>query len=946
MHPIGLTILAVVGGVAAAPPRNLAPAAKVAATSAFSDDYRARYAVDGQIPRPMGRADVRKAWAVHGGTHPDGATFTLRWPEPVTVAEIVYYGRTAWQWEENFKSVEVRLDDAGAPAVSKPLKPGHGPQRIVLPRPAKAATLRLKFIGSYGGSNPGAAEIRVYAARPPDEALGPFVATKPAPRPRRRRTAAVRELPESPELAADLRAGRLGFAELLLIRRHPMNPSHVYTYHCEGFRPGGGLYALDVATDELRTIVDAGDGQIIDLDLSFDAREVLFSWRRSQKEAFQVWRVPVKGGRPVRLTEGPAHNYNACWLPDGGIAFLSTRKSQFAYCWTSPVGILHRMDADGSGVRRLSANYLNDFTPAVTDDGRIIYGRWEYVDRPAIPIQSLWTINPDGTRLAVFYGNRVLSPATFIEPRAIPGSGAILCTLTAHNGPCRGAVGIIDPARGGVNGQAAIRNLTPEVNIGQVDRGSGNHVRGPYLNPCPVGPERFLCSRAGTILLRDVEGTGQVTVLSPRGGMGFYSPRPVRPRPRPPVRPSLLPAGEAGAWATVYLQDVYRGLEPHVPRGAVKRIAVVQEIEKARLAHVKRRAFGFQFPVVSCGATYAPKKVWGTAEVEPDGSAAFEVPAGVPIYFMALDAEGRAVQRMRSFTHLMPGEVQGCVGCHEPRSASGGHGAHPSAFASEPRGLAPPEWGRAGFSYRHLVQPVLDRYCVECHNASDAPEGVDLSGDLTDYFCVSYEVLARRGRPGRNPYTRWIPTYNGREANILEITPRAWGSPASRLAEIVLTGHPDEFGDPRFDMPPAARRRVLTWIDLNVPYYGTSASNHYDRQGCRRMMPADLDRVLADVARRRCAECHAPDDKGRPGIPRKPWVRITHPEKNAFLRAPLAARHGGSEACGKPVFASPADRDYRAILKTFEPVRKLLEDRPRMDRVPLDEIPQPGESCP
>ena len=73
---------------------------------------------------------------------------------------------------------------------------------------------------------------------------------------------------------------------------------------------------------------------------------------------------------------------------------------------------------------------------------------------------------------------------------------------------------------------------------------------------------------------------------------------------------------------------------------------------------------------VSCGATYAPKKLWGFADVDEDGSAAFQVPSEVPIYFMALDAEGRALQRMRSFTHLMPGEVQGCVGCHADRNAA------------------------------------------------------------------------------------------------------------------------------------------------------------------------------------------------------------------------------------------------------------------------------------
>jgi len=930
----------------AATPENLAPKARATATSEHNKQYLARLATDGQIPPPMSRADVGKAWAVQGATHRNKAAFSLEWPEPVAVAEVVYYGRTAWEWGENWKDYELYVDGAKAPAVKGRLKTGHGPQRIKLPRAVPAKKITLKFLNSYGGSNPGASEIQVYSVCPPAKLLGKFVAKQPATA--RRRAAPkvpVRKIPESAELAADLKAGKLGFDKLLLIQRQSLTPSHVYTYHCEGFRAGGGLFVRDVAAGSLRRLVDASQGQIIDYDLSFDGRTVLFSWRKTGGETFQIYRIDVAGGEPVRLTDGKHHNYNVCWLPDGDIAFLSTRKSQFAYCWTSPVGIIHRMSlraGRGGPVRQISANYLNDFTPAVMNDGRLVYGRWEYVDRPAIPIQGLWTINPDGTGLAEFYGNRVLSPATFIDPRPIPNSTAILCTMTAHNGPCRGAIGIIDPVHGD-NAQESIRNLTPEVNIGQVGRGSGNHVRGPYESPYPLDEELFLCSRAGTIVLRDYDGTKQATVLAPREGMGFYFAQPIRPRRRPPIRPSILPK-RPGPWATVYLQDVYNGLGEGVRRGEIQRIAVVQEIEKSAFAHVNKRAFGFQFPVVSCGATYAPKKLWGYAKVAADGSAAFKVPAGVPIYFMALDAEGRAVQRMRSFTHLMGGEVQGCIGCHESRSENARSRAHATAFARDVQDLQAPEWGAVGFSYAHVVQPVLDKHCVRCHDAQDPPKGLDLTGDRTDFFNVSYEHLARdgQGRSGTR-YVSWIPTYNGHEANILQITPKQWGSFVSKLAQVVRSGHPDKDAQPRVKVDDTGRRRLFAWMDLNVPYYGTSLSRHYELQGCRRMVPKDLDRVLANVAARRCASCHKSGPKGRSNLPREQWIRVTRPELNNFLRAPLARRHGGTERCGKAVFSSTQDPDYQAILKTFEPITRLLAETPRMD---MARAPRPSETHP
>jgi hypothetical protein len=376
---------------------------------------------------------------------------------------------------------------------------------------------------------------------------------------------------------------------------------------------------------------------------------------------------------------------------------------------------------------------------------------------------------------------------------------------------------------------------------------------------------------------------------------------------------------------------VYRGLEPHVRRGEVKQICVVQEVPKPERAHFwKHPEIGTQFPVVSCGATLSPKKVWGFAPVAEDGSACFKVPANRPIYFMALDAQGRAVQRMRSFTHLMPGEVQGCVGCHEPRNqtsdcASRMHGA----LGAEPHDLPPPEWGLRGFSYARIVQPVLDRYCTECHKPPTPPQCLDLTGDKTDFFNVSYEHLAREG--GRaNRYTKWIQTVDGQELNILQITPKFWGSPASRLADVIVSGHPDAEGKSRVVVDRQSRQRMLTWIDLNVPYYGTSRSKNHALPGCRQVYPPELDRVLAGVAAKRCATCHAARD-GKPNLPRRRWVRITNPQWNDFLLSPLAKSAGGTEKCGRAVFADAADPDYRAILKTFEGAKRLLFDPPRED---------------
>ncbi len=955
-------------------PENLAPQAKVSASSQFSDAYLPQMAVSGVIPSEF---QQDSDWAVRATQQ---GHFTLKWDKPVEAAQVVYYARVTSPLLECFKDYEVYLNDEAKPVVRGTLEHRRGPQMIQFPR-QQATTIRIEFLSSHPDSpNPGAAEIAVYGTPVTEKQLAEM------------RLPPEEKTPESRALRREFLDGKLGFRDILVIKRKPLTISHVYVYHVEGFRPGGELcvFSPNQEGGELKSIFDAGEGMITTADLSYDGREVVFALRRGGHQAsnpvahiedisrypeeesnYQIFKINIDGTGLAQLTHGAYNNLDPCWLADGGIAFISDRKPAYAYCYVVTSPVLYRMENDGSKQKRLSANYLMDFTPSALDDGRIIYTRWEYVDRPACPIQSLWAINPDGTGLKGFYGNRVISPGTFMDARSIPGTNQVIATATNHNGSCRGGIVAIDPSKGS-NAPEAIRNLTPEIDIYAHRLGGGPwgngmldcRIGGTYEKPLAIDATRFLVSKGGIIQLRDFDANA-TSLLLPEAGMGYYCPIPIRPTKRPQVvagtvmdHSAKLPedGSVSGAWATVFMQDVYNGLEPDVKRGEIKQIAVVQEIEKSTHSPQNNHlpggpgmrniaVFGFQFPLVSCGATYAPKKVWGFADVAPNGSAAFKVPSEVPIYFLALDGEGRALQRMRSFTHLMPGEVQGCVGCHADRNSVTSHGTNQLVMRGIPQELQEPAWGVKGFSYQEVVQGAFDRNCIECHNEREQPGNVDLTGDMTDFFNVSYDILCRTGtqsernwlhhgspsgpeydeQRGMSPYAEWIWTINGAGHNVLEIAPRRWGSPASLLAEIIRTGHPDEDGKPRVDVPDTDRRRVYLWLDLNVPYYGTSSSNHKARLGSRRMLPADLDATLGEVASRRCASCHSD------GIPRTFYTRVINPERNSFLLAPLSVEAGGTEKCNEAVFSSRDDPDYRKILKTFEPIHQLLRERPRAD---------------
>lgn len=980
---------------------NLALKAVVSAGSEYNNNYLAQFAVDGIVPRELGKNDKNSAWAILG-TNGYKIDFQLKWNKPVTIAEIIYFGRTAMILDECFKDYEILLNNNPTPIVKGTLEKKHGAQRILLPEPKIAESITLRFLNSYTNLyNPGASEIAVYSQSPSDKEIAEFTAEK--------------RTPAEKQLAENIVNGNYGFNDLLVVERQPLYSSHVYTYHCEGFLAGGGLCIYSPKNQTLKKIVDAGNGMIIDADLHWNSKEIVFSWKqkgrfvyyagsvtedisisKNPEENYQIYTVNIDGTNLRQITNSPYNNLNACWLPDGGIAFISDRKPAYAYCFVTSSPVLYRMNRDGSSVKRLSANYLMDFTPSVLNDGRIIFTRWEYVDRCACPIQSLWTINPDGTNLSGYFKNRMISPGTFMDAKSIPDSSKIIALATNHNGSCVGGIVQIDQNYG-PNSRDGVLNVTPEVDIYKPGGCWGNGLSGPYEKPFALNDSTYLVTNDGNVQVRTIDGS-RATLLHAKADensanrivklgnysvypkLGYYSVQPIREYPIPPVVASstlndkiVLPEDGrvSGNWAVVMVQDVYAGLEPAVKRGEIKRIAVVQEIEKpthspyqipkkdGKLLAIS--AFGHQFPLVSCGATYAAKQLWGFADVNPDGSATFKVPSEVPIYFMAIDAEGRAVQRMRTFTHLMPGEVQGCVGCHVDRNMQTPSNINKlTASKVIPQELKKPSWGVKGFSYQEVVQPIWNKHCVECHNPRQKSGGVDLTGDYTDFFCVSYEHLARKGTigerdwlahgvkrdsryEGSNPYTSWIWTINGAEWNTLEVSPKRWGSPASLLAELLRSGHPDKDGKTRIDVSQLEREFVYTWIDLNVPYYPTSSSNHKDKYGSRRMYSDELDAVLHEVSGRRCAGCHEQNiPRERTGgtderlvkktnFPREFYTRFMNPHDNSFMLAPLAREAGGTQKCSEIVFRSQSDPDYQKILETFKPLQKLVKEVPRAD---------------
>jgi len=611
---------------------------------------------------------------------------------------------------------------------------------------------------------------------------------------------------------------------VLFVKRHPFAPSHNYSVLLDAAGGcGGGVCVLAVpraggrleprkATVEM--LFDAGAGIARNPVAGFDAGRVYFAYRPSKRDYFHVMVMGADGRGVRRLTDGPFHDFWPCPLPDGGLAFISTRCRARFLCWRPQAFVLFRMAADGGDIRPLSHANLSEWTPSLMRDGRIIWMRSEYVDKGADFGHTLWAIRPDGTHPELVFGNNTRN--CYANGREVPGTGEICCTLVSHGGDLNGPIALIDPSQGRFN-PAAIRNITPDV---QPHYHMSWARRECFRDPVPISRDYVLCSHAAAerfgLYVIDRYGNRELLYLDP--SIGSMCPTVFRATPAPPVLSAAAEGARGGPTTGQFvLADVYQGLGPAVPRGAVKYIRVCQEVRADLIRLPSGEYQSDHRPFQDWYATpthkvrgphgwpsYVAKGTFGTAPVAEDGSASFHAPAGKQLYFQVLDEDFNELQRMRSVIQLQPGERRGCIGCHEDR-ASTAPLRRAMALRREPARLQPPPWGAGPFSYEKVVQPVWDARCVRCHDAKHK-RGIDLTAAPDrDKVPASFRTLISRGLVHYFDYT-W-----GREHHKAEAM--SFGTVRSRLWKVLDAGHND------VRLTVEEMRRVKCWIDLNCPLW-------------------------------------------------------------------------------------------------------------------------------
>jgi len=575
---------------------------------------------------------------------------------------------------------------------------------------------------------------------------------------------------------------------------------------------------------ELRLLFRPEAGRFVgDVDLDFDAKRLLFSMP-GDNGCWQVFEMAADGGKLQALPlirEPDVSNYDACYLPDGNVVFGSTAAFTGVPCvlGTSHVANLFRFDRNTGAIRRLTFDQDHNWCPTVLNDGRLLYLRWEYADLPHAFARILFHMNPDGTDQKEYYGSGSYWPNAMFYARPIPGSATkFVAVVGGHHGDARsGELVLFDTARGRFEAEGAVQRIPGRGKaVEPIIRDHLTDASFPkYLHPWPLSDKYFLVSAKPTpgskwgIYLADVFDNLVLVKESPDAS-ALLEPIPFRPRARPPVVPSKVAPERTDALVSIL--DIYAGPGlAGVPRGTVKQLRLFTY-------HFAYYDMGGHVNRVGLDGPWDVKRIMGTVPVEADGSAFFRVPANTPISVQPLDANGQALQLMRSWMTAMPGETLSCVGCHD-RQNSTPSGTKGLALVKPPAEITPWYGPERGFSFVREVQPVLDRLCVGCHDGKPDPARAAMPD-----FRAAPPIHPQAGDPTYNNGTQFTPAYlalrcyvrgHTIESDMHLLTPCEFSADTTELMQLLRAGHHG------VKLDAEAWDRLTTWIDLNTPAHGT-----------------------------------------------------------------------------------------------------------------------------
>ncbi|MCP4785389.1 MAG: hypothetical protein GY878_17715 [Fuerstiella sp.] len=742
----------------------------------------------------------------------------------------------------------------------------------------------------------------------------------------------------------------LAFDKLLINLKATPQISHMVDQHLAQHQfTGKGLATLaNWKTDPRLTILlddRMPPGAYEHPDVSYDGKRILFAFSDHRETTpklrrFWIWECASDGSwaRQLTGTENDLleswddretvliEDWDPCYLPGGGFVFISTRCQTYGRCHGTryaPVYLLHGADADGSNIRQFSFGEANEWNPSVLNDGRVVYTRWDYINRHDTLLQGLWTTRPDGTGTRHFFGTNTRAPTMLAEARAIPESRRIISTAAAHHRYTTGSFVMVDPLNG-EDGERPIERITPEAAWPEAE---GYSQPGSFSTPWPVNEEMYFAAYQPDVISggrRAPDDQGNVYAIYLVDSLGgreliyrdpehsCVSPIPLRSRPEPPVIASKLPTDrETKDEGILFIQDANVGIGDFKP-GTVKAIRVNQI--HGQPTNVKLN------PGIAINEII--KQILGTVPVNGDGSVMVKVPARQPLQLQALDENGMALMTMRSVIYVQPGETQSCVGCHESKTMAPPTHEVPSANHAVALTLpAGPQYS-GGFSFVRTVQPVLDRYCISCHGLESTDGDIDLVGTPRMVSVPKQprgsnapvwsrrEVFANQAVASllsRPMFEKGLVNVALRFGETDVSRPRDYFAHAGELASMLLRGHEG------VKLDNDSFQRIIGWLDLNAQISGSYLPNQPEL----RTPVAEQEMALREYVRERFGQEPASQ-------PLAALINYGMTSESRILKAPLAVSAGGWGQINDG-WRSTADPGYQKMLELVDAVLPPLQ---------------------
>ncbi|MFI3261272.1 MAG: SUMF1/EgtB/PvdO family nonheme iron enzyme [Rikenellaceae bacterium] len=565
------------------------------------------------------------------------------------------------------------------------------------------------------------------------------------------------------------------------------------------------------------------DATITDLKLHWDADRMLFTSLKGDEllKRFQVFEINLETGdvkEAIDNDEPDLDFFDATYLPDGRIIATSDIGYQGVPCVSGAdqVGNMVLYNPEDKSLRRLTFDQDANWHPTVMANGKVMYVRWEYADLTHYFSRIVMHMNPDGTEQKSLYGSGSLFPNSIFDIQPLPEvTNRFVGIISGHHGTVRsGRMVTFDPAKSRKEEKGMLqeypfrdRAIEPIIKDQMVDG-----VWPQLIKPYPIDDNTFLVTAKlspGSLWgLYLIDSYDNMTLLYESEDAGFIYGIPLKKTTTPPVIPDKVQLDKKEA--NVFIQDIYEGEGLiGVKRGEVKALRVFAYEYAYLTTPSNHYVHGIQ-------SGWDIKRLIGTVPVEADGSVSFVIPANTPISLQPLDSEGRAIQWMRSWLTGMPGETVSCVGCHEDQNTIP---VPKSSLASKkaPQQIQIVEGGIHAMNFPLVIQPILDRACIACHDGSNAsmPNFKDTSLSVPNFqngvFGYSKSYLAF------HPYVN----RQGSEADMYVMTPYEYHASTSEVVRKLSRGHHG------VELTDSEWKGLYAWIDMNAPYYGRFNANEH-----------------------------------------------------------------------------------------------------------------------